>query len=210
MKKALLTLALIALVTLSGCTSAQAYHSPTYNFGKLNAVAVLDVTAGRIGEGRENQIADMFEQLLMQRGYRVVERKRIQQILAEQDLQASDRTSSSQAARIGRILNVQGVITASIPHWGDRTTISAKMVDTETAEVVWSGEATAKSYKTAATVGGAVVGAGTGWALGGDTEGEVIGGAIGGVAGGAAGHYLTPSNEKQVRKALTKLVNTLP
>jgi len=64
-----------------------------------------------IGKG----VADMVvDELINESDFRVIERKRIDTVLAEQDFQASDRADPHTQAKMGRILGVRFIIAGSI------------------------------------------------------------------------------------------------
>jgi curli biogenesis system outer membrane secretion channel CsgG len=68
-----------------------------------------------VGKG----IADMLVQKLVQDGkYRVIERKALDKILAEQNFSNSDRADSATAAKIGKVLGVDAIIIGSITKFG--------------------------------------------------------------------------------------------
>jgi hypothetical protein len=149
---------------------------------------------------------------LMKKGYKVIERSRVKAILKEQEFQASDLADPQGAAKAGKILNVPAVLMIDIPKYGsEKLNMSAKLVDVQTAEILWIGTGEGSTGKTAATILGAVGGAALGAAVGGhDTSDRVIGGVIGGVAGGVAGNLLSPDQEKQFRKVVAKVAESLP
>jgi hypothetical protein len=130
--------------------------------------------------------------------------------LEEQDFQRSDLTTTQGAAQAGRILNVPAVMVANINVPGERISMTVKMIDTETASIVWMGSGYGTTGRTLATLGGAALGAGAGTALGGDSSGKVVGGVAGGVLGGMAGHGLSPQIQSQVQKVIQKICAGLP
>src|SRR5689334_23013407 len=89
-------------------------------------VALLDFDYGTITHwwsGNEDigkGIGDMIVDGLVEDGsYRVIERKRLDAILAEQNFNASDRVDpSAKAAKIGKALSVKYLITGSITKFG--------------------------------------------------------------------------------------------
>jgi len=115
-----------------------------------------------VGKG----IADLLVQKLVNDGkYRLIERKQLDKILAEQNFSNSDRADPSTAAKIGRALGVDAIILGSITKFGrdDKSTtagggglglgkfglggvqkrdakavcaITERMVDTSTAEIL--------------------------------------------------------------------------
>lgn len=64
-------------------------------------------------------VADMLVDRLVKSGkYSVIERKALDKVLAEQDFSNSDRADSSTAAKIGRVLGVDAIIIGSITQFG--------------------------------------------------------------------------------------------
>ena len=206
---------LLVALAAAGCASShgESYAATGYDFSNLDKVAIVEVTGRAIyGEAAKNQIANMFVMELMKKGYTVVERSQVKTILKEQEFQASDLTSDQGAAKAGQILNVPAVLTIDIPKYGnEKMSMSAKLIDVQSAAILWIGSGEGSTGKTAATVLGAVGGAALGAVLGGgDTGDRVTGGVIGGVVGGVAGNMLSPDQAKQVRKVVAKVAESLP
>ena len=139
-----------------------------------------------VGKG----IADLLVQKLVQDGkYRVIERKALDKILAEQNFSNSDRADPATAARIGKVLGVDAIIIGSITKFGndDKSTtvggggfglnkfglggvqkrqskavcgISARMVDTSTAEILAAVTGNGESKRSGASLLGAGGGGG--------------------------------------------------
>jgi curli biogenesis system outer membrane secretion channel CsgG len=134
-----------------------------FDYGTVRSyVAQIWGTDQDVGKG----VADLLVQKLVEDGkYRVIERKQLDKILAEQNFSNSDRADASTAAKIGRVLGVDAIIIGSITKFGrdDKSTtaggaglglgkfglggvqkrdakavcaISARMVDTSTAEIL--------------------------------------------------------------------------
>jgi curli biogenesis system outer membrane secretion channel CsgG len=131
-----------------------------------SSVAALFGTNQDIGKG----IADILVDKLVNDGvYRVIERKQLDKIIAEQNFSNSDRADPNSAAKIARILGVDAIIVGSITQFGrdDKSTnvgggaasgalgrfgiggvktskstavctITARMIDTSTAEILAS------------------------------------------------------------------------
>jgi curli biogenesis system outer membrane secretion channel CsgG len=125
-------------------------------------VSALFGTNVDVGKG----IADLIVQNLVQDGtYSVIERKAIEKIMAEQNFSNSDRADPNSAAKLGKILGVDAIIIGSITQFGrdDKATsvggrgfsiggfgiggvshkeskavvnLSARMVSTDTAEIL--------------------------------------------------------------------------
>jgi curli biogenesis system outer membrane secretion channel CsgG len=180
-----LVVAAVALVTASGRAQAQ---RPT--------VALLDFDYGSINHwwsGNEDigkGIADLIVDGLLEDGsYRIIERKRLDAILAEQDFNASDRVDpSAKAARIGKALGVKYLIVGTITKFGTEESnksvggggfgsrfgigsvgksegkatvaITARIIDTSTAEIMASAKGEGQSKRSGMMLSGAGGGGG--------------------------------------------------
>ncbi len=142
-----------------------------------------------VGKG----ISDLLVTKLVQDGkYSVIERSALDKILAEQNFSNSDRADSTTAAKIGKILGVDCIIIGSITQFGrdDQHTnvggggyglgrfglggvgtskakavvgISARMINTSTAEILVAVNGTGESTRSSTSL----LGAGGGWSGGG-------------------------------------------
>src|SRR4029079_1683389 len=70
-----------------------------------------------IGKGMADQVVD---ELVNDGTFRVIERKKLDTVLAEQDFAASDRADPSAAklAKVGKVLGVRYIISGSITKFG--------------------------------------------------------------------------------------------
>lgn len=173
-----------ALAGLTGSAHAQTEKS------KRPAVAVMDFDYGTvgyhwwgqydIGKGMADQVVDA---LLEDGTFRVIERKQLDTILAEQDFSASDRAdpSAAKVTKLGKVLGVKYIIAGSITKFGGEeksygggglikgklgglglkkakteVTLTARMIDTTTGEILLSAKGEGLSTKG----GGLKVGAG--------------------------------------------------
>src|SRR5512132_1585460 len=110
-----------ALVGLAGPAAAQGAKP------KRIAVAVMDFDYGTvgyhwwgdydIGKGMADQVVDA---LVNDMSFRVIERKKLDTVLAEQDFARSDRADPSAAklAKVGKVLGVKYIIAGSITKFG--------------------------------------------------------------------------------------------
>ncbi len=71
--------------------------------------------------------------------YRFVERVLLKKALAEQELQMGGTTDEKAIARIGKVHNLNGIITGSYMMIGKIISVSGRIIDTETAEIFSSG-----------------------------------------------------------------------
>jgi curli biogenesis system outer membrane secretion channel CsgG len=163
--------AVLALAT-AGAASAQ-----TAAKAKRPLVAVTDFDYGTvgyhwwgdydIGKGMADQV---MNELLEEGSFRVVERKKLDTILAEQDFAHSDRADPGAAklSKMGKVLGVRYIITGSITKFGGEqkgqggsvkgvhvgvgkakteVTVTARMVDTTTGEVLLAAKGEGVSKK---------------------------------------------------------------
>src|SRR5579884_3998375 len=87
-----------------------------FNYGTvMTSVQAVFGTNQDIGKG----ISDMLVNQLVNDGtYRVIERNALDKILKEQNFSNSDRADANTAAKIGRILGVDAIITGDITQFG--------------------------------------------------------------------------------------------
>jgi hypothetical protein len=205
---------LLAVLVVAGCASSsgESYAAAGYNFANLDKVAIVEVTGRVYGDAAKNQVSNFFTMELMKKGYAVVERSQIKQILKEQEFQSSDLTSVEGRAKVKEIWNVPAIMVIDVPKYdNEKLSMSAKLLDVQTGEVLWIGTGEGSTGKTAATVVGAIAGAAAGAVLaGGDTGDRVLGAVVGGVGGGVAGNLLSPEQVKVVKKVIAKVAESLP
>ena len=146
---------------------------------------------------------------LLKKGFAPVERAQVWAILEEQKFQTSGETSSEDAAKAGRILNVPAVMLINIPVYDENISMSAKIVNVEDGSILWVGSGSGSTGRMMSTIFGAAAGAGAGAAIGGHGHHEV-GGIAGGVLGGAAGYGLSPQQAEQFQKIIKKVCENLP
>ena len=155
-----------------------------------NYVSTIFGTRQDVGKG----VADLLIDRLVSDGrYSVIERKAIDKILAEQNFSNSDRADANSAAKIGKILGVDAIVTGSITQFGrddqNRSVggsafgglagkyglggvgqkkskavvgISARLVSTDTAEILAVASGKGESTRSGANLLGAGGGGGNG------------------------------------------------
>ena len=150
-----------------------------------SGVAAIFGTNVDVGKG----IADMMVTNLVKSGtYSVIERKALDKILTEQNFSNSDRADPNSAAKLARILGVDAIIIGSITQFGrdDKATnvggggfgrvfgiggvskreakavvgINARIINTETAEILAVAEGKGESKRAGTSLIGAGGGAG--------------------------------------------------
>jgi curli biogenesis system outer membrane secretion channel CsgG len=179
--------AAVAVLALAGDGYAQ-------GASKRPTVAVMDFDFGTvhehwwgnydIGKGMADQVVDA---LLEDGTFRVIERKKLDTVLAEQDFARSDRADPSAAklAKVGKVLGVKYIISGSITKFGGEeknygggaigggrlgglglkkakteVTLTARMIDATTGEILASAKGEGVSKKGGGLKVGALGGGG--------------------------------------------------
>jgi curli biogenesis system outer membrane secretion channel CsgG len=187
------------LVALAAAIALVAAAGEAQERAKRPTVAVMDFDYGTvnnwwgqydIGKGMADQVVDA---LVNDGSFRVIERKKLDTVLAEQDFAQSDRADPSAAklAKIGKVLGVRYIISGSITKFGGEekriggagivkgplgglgvkkaktyVTLTARVIDATTGEILVSAKGEGISKK------------GGGIALGGGGGGVFAGGGM--------------------------------
>lgn len=103
-------LALLFAAATSGCVTADAINR-NYDLSRVRRIGVLAFDYGRHEPfGAE----DIFAKHLLERGYQVVERARLEAILKEQRLNASGLLAPGTAKGLGRMLGVDALVLGQV------------------------------------------------------------------------------------------------
>ena len=209
-----LLITLIALVAGCASVSGSGEYNRSYDFSTIERTAVVSVD-GIGGQAARDQVASMFNQAMLGRGYSPVERSQIKEVLSEQDFSRSDVTSASGAARAGEILNVDSVMLVNVPEFGDDMSMSAQMVDVQNGTILWSASGSARSGADMTRRAGQILGAIGGGIIGAEVgsnggTGAIVGGVGGAVGGGIAGDALSKQRQEQTAVLVDQLTQSLP
>lgn len=99
-------------------------------------IGVLDFEARGVDEATTQAIADMLRtQIGQNSSVQLVERSRLDQVIREQNFQASYRVDPSTAVKLGRVVGAQKIIRGSVSRVGTSLTIHAEMVDVQTGRI---------------------------------------------------------------------------
>jgi curli biogenesis system outer membrane secretion channel CsgG len=157
-----------------------------FDYGTVHsAVSALFGSDVDVGKG----ITDLLVKYMVKDGtYSVIERKALDKILAEQNFSNSDRANPTSAAKLGRLLGVDAIITGSITQFGGETkntnvggvggglgkvglggfgqkktkaivAIDARIVDIDTAEILGVADGKGESQRQSTSL----LGGGGGW-----------------------------------------------
>src|SRR5882757_1492995 len=199
--KSVLAGLMFSAVAVASAQQAPRHKVAVLDFGYASVMTTSQAVFGTqqdIGKG----ISDMLVDKLTNDGtYRVIGRNAIQKVLSEQNFSNSDRVDASSAAKIGKILGVDAIITGDITQFGrdDQNknfggiaggytgmalgrlgsskskavvAITARLIDANTGEVLASAQGKGESARSSSNL--LAGGAGTG------------GGAVGGMGMGSS------------------------
>ena len=117
----------------TGITVAEVDDTP----GPLRTVAILDFEGKGINLQEVQTLTErMRTEIGNTKAVRLIERKAIENIMAEQGLAQSGCVTDECAAEVGQLLGVQYMINGVLGKMGDSYTIDAKMFSVETGETV--------------------------------------------------------------------------
>ena len=106
-------------------------------------VAILDFEGQGVDAGDVQTLTErMRTEIGNTNAVRLIERKAVEKIMAEQGFQQTGCTSDECAAEVGQLLGVQFMVSGSIGKMGKKYTIDCKMFSVETGETVRAKNAT--------------------------------------------------------------------
>lgn len=79
---------------------------------------------------------ELVTRLYKTKKLKVIERQRLDKVIAEQKLSLTDIIEASSAKRLGRILGVDAIVTGTISELGNNFRINARIINTETGELL--------------------------------------------------------------------------
>jgi TolB-like protein len=109
---------------------------------RRSTLAVAQFDSQGVSASDAAVIVDMIRNELVKQGsLDIVEKSNMDKILAEQSFQQSGCTSQECAVKLGRILNVRYLVVGSFGKLLDQYVLSFRVVETETARIVYSDDA---------------------------------------------------------------------
>jgi TolB-like protein len=131
-----------ALALAAGLAAPQAALAQGQDMRPGIAVMTFD-NGGSYGQDKENLDAlqvglqqMLITELAQNQQLRLVDRGRIKDLLAEQDLGAGGRVDASTAAKIGKLVGARYMIFGAFIDWKGEMTLSARIDDGETGELI--------------------------------------------------------------------------
>jgi len=108
-------------------------------------MAVSNFEAQNVSAGDAAVISDMLRnQLVKQGAFNIVEKTNMEKVLAEQAFQQTGCTTSECAVKLGKLLNVKYLVVGSFGKVMESHMISMRVVDVETARIIYSDESEGK------------------------------------------------------------------
>ncbi len=102
-------------------------------------VALLNLEPAGVSEKESATLTERLRSELVNSGaFKLIERAKMDEILQEQGLQQSGCTTDECAVEIGRLLNVQNIVPGSVGKVGNLYTVTLRMIDVETGEILLS------------------------------------------------------------------------
>lgn len=122
LKTSMLAVASSALVpAVSALQATNAEDKPRPTFGILQFDADSQMSGESWWASRQNilnGIAEMMTTAMVEKGYRLIERQRLNEILKEQDLGANGRLDAATAAKMGKVIGCDYLIIGTVTQWG--------------------------------------------------------------------------------------------
>lgn len=105
-----------------------------------HTIAVISIQAYEgVSQGEAEILTDRLRNELVNTGtFSVMERQEMQEILKEQGFQLSGCTSTECMVQAGRILGVREIMGGSVGKFGDIYTVSLRIIDVETGQIITS------------------------------------------------------------------------
>src|SRR4029453_2762361 len=137
----LLPFLLFPAVLLPACAPAKGESFTKVGFDPLTVqrLAVVDGNNPTFKVDLRQQLVDAIMYEFLKKGWDVVERANIQKGVDEVKFQNGDLTPADQRQKMGEILNVQALAFVNIGGSPDEMSITIKMVEPESGDVLWWG-----------------------------------------------------------------------
>jgi len=110
--------------------------------GKNSKIALMEFNYGTTRNSLTRNIYESLSVALIQKGFQVVERTKLDQILKEQKLATTGLIDLSTAQKIGKLMGGSIVLLGSVSDMGNQIAIRARMVDVEKGVALTAAEVT--------------------------------------------------------------------
>lgn len=199
--------ACFTFLALAACSSpkVETYVKQGFEPADYPRVAVVDAATGSTHAGSRQAVVDEFVLRMLQQGMDVIDAGSVTAAKENLGLSNAGMATADERSRIAEALDVPGLLVVNLASDGELVSITAKLYDTASTDMVWMASGTKKVRSTLAAVGAGAAGAAAGYAMGGS------GGAIaGGLVGSGAGRALAPKELETAKKVVDSLVGEFP
>jgi TolB-like protein len=108
-------------------------------WGQRTTIALLEFEGKGVSQSETSTLTDRLRDEILKKGvYNVLERGLMDDVLKEQGFQQSGCVTSECAVEVGNMLGVQQMVGGSIGKVGNMYTVSARIIDVGTGEVLKS------------------------------------------------------------------------
>ncbi len=136
--KLIMNMLVVAVLLVGGCVSSQESSSRIgYDFADVDKVAIVAVEGAIASEAAKDQIADFFSIELLDKGYAPVGRTQVKAQLQEQEADWESLSTSEAAVQVGLILDVPAVLVIKVPHFAEKISVTAQMINIEDGSTLW-------------------------------------------------------------------------
>jgi HD-GYP domain-containing protein (c-di-GMP phosphodiesterase class II) len=105
--------------------------------GAQEKISIMEFNTFGTPQNVSSQLTERLMQKIMDsQAYILVERKQLDQVIQEQNLQTSGLTESQGAEAVGKILNIDKMIVGNISQWEGQYLVTARLIDVKTGGVV--------------------------------------------------------------------------
>jgi len=201
-----------ALLPACASTKGESFTKAGFDPLSVERIAVVDGNNPTFKPETRQILVDSTQMEFLRKGWNVVERSNIQKAIDELNFQNTDLASPDQRKQLGHVLNVDALTFVNIGGNTDEMSITIKMIDVETGDLLWMGSGDGSLNTGLSTITGVLIGAAAGAAVGnnmGDNNAGT-GAAIGGIAGGVIGHGLTPSALENAKDLVKEICTSAP
>lgn len=109
--------------------------------GEKSTIAIMDFSASNAPTGEAVVLSGFVRSAVVRCGkFRVVDKKNMENILAEQAFQQTGCTSSECAVKLGKILNVNRMVVGEYAVMGGVKFLTGSLVDVESGEIIRTGK----------------------------------------------------------------------
>ncbi len=154
--------AVFVMTALAGCaTKSESFMREGTDFKQYRKVAVIEFTgAEKAGKAYNIEATDLMGLELLKKGFDVVERGQVENILKEQGFQTSALADNAQVGRLGGILGVNAIVTGTLQLKEEKgswdVAMTVKMIDVKQGTLLWMGNVGTQSGKSMSFVGGSL------------------------------------------------------